>query len=77
MILIPAIDLMDGQCVRLFQGGFNTVTYYDFSPTDLANKYEKMGFSKLHIVDLDGIIFSLTSDLIIVYCSNINSTIFI
>ncbi len=54
MNLIPAIDLMGGQCVRLFQGGFNAVTYYDFSPTDLANKYEEMGFSKLHIVDLDG-----------------------
>ena len=54
MNLIPAIDLMDGQCVRLFQGGFSTVTYYDFNPTDLANKYEEMGFSKLHIVDLDG-----------------------
>ena len=55
MNLIPAIDLMDGKCVRLFQGGFNTVTYYDFNPTDLANKYEEMGFSKLHILILMGV----------------------
>ena len=54
MRVIPAIDLKDGKCVRLFQGDFNQCTEYDDDPPALAAKYQEMGFTELHIVDLDG-----------------------
>jgi phosphoribosylformimino-5-aminoimidazole carboxamide ribotide isomerase len=54
MIIIPAIDLMDGQCVRLEQGDFNTKTVYSSDPVQTALQFEKTGFTHLHMVDLDG-----------------------
>ena len=54
MKLIPAIDLIDGRCVRLHQGKFNEVTYYEPRPVELAKQYQATGFTNLHIVDLDG-----------------------
>lgn len=54
MNVIPAIDLIEGRCVRLFQGRFNEQTVYDKDPAALAREYEAMGFRNLHIVDLDG-----------------------
>ena len=54
MIIIPAIDLRDGQCVRLYQGDFEQQTNYPQEPVELAQEYESMGFDSLHIVDLDG-----------------------
>jgi len=52
--IIPAIDLRDGQCVRLFQGDFERQTHYAHEPVELARQYEAMEFDTLHIVDLDG-----------------------
>ncbi len=54
MNIIPAIDLRDGQCVRLYQGDFEQQTNYPQEPVELAQQYESMGFKSLHIVDLDG-----------------------
>ena len=54
MQLIPAIDLLNGQCVRLFQGDFNDITYYDKDPVSLAKYYESLGLSRIHLGDLDG-----------------------
>lgn len=54
MNIIPAIDLKDGACVRLFQGDFNQVTEYSNNPTDVARLFSSYGFDYLHIVDLDG-----------------------
>ncbi len=54
MNVIPAIDLRQGQCVRLFQGDFDRQTNYSDDPVSLAGSYENMGFSDVHIVDLDG-----------------------
>ena len=54
MKLIPAIDLLDGRCVRLLKGDFGKVTFYDSKPLDLVKNYESMGFKNIHIVDLDG-----------------------
>jgi len=54
MNIIPAIDLRDGQCVRLYQGDFDRQTHYAKDPIALAREYEKMGFDSLHLVDLDG-----------------------
>lgn len=54
MIVIPAIDLKDGQCVRLFQGKKNAVTRYSDNPAGTAKRWESCGAELLHIVDLDG-----------------------
>lgn len=54
MNLIPAIDLIQGQCVRLYKGRFAEQTIYDKDPVSLAREYEAMGFRNLHVVDLDG-----------------------
>jgi len=54
MILFPAIDLKDGECVRLIQGDFNSSKTYNSSPLDQAKIFEGMGAEWLHCVDLDG-----------------------
>jgi phosphoribosylformimino-5-aminoimidazole carboxamide ribotide isomerase len=54
MILYPAIDLKSGQCVRLFKGDMNAATIYHDAPAEQALAFEKMGFTHLHLVDLDG-----------------------
>lgn len=52
--VIPAIDLMDSCAVRLTRGAFDTKKIYSDCPADLAKEFYDMGFSHLHIVDLDG-----------------------
>ena len=54
MLIIPAIDLHQGRCVRLRQGQFEDVSIYDYSPVSLAQHYALQGAAHLHIVDLDG-----------------------
>ena len=54
MELIPAIDLKDGSCVRLFQGRFDAVTEYAADPVSLALRYAALGARWIHCVDLDG-----------------------
>lgn len=54
MEIIPAIDLLGGRCVRLYQGDFNQVTEYDRDPEDVALAYRGAGVTRLHLVDLDG-----------------------
>lgn len=54
MKLYPAIDLKDGNCVRLLQGDYKEVTIYGNSPAEMAKKWESLGATYLHIVDLDG-----------------------
>jgi phosphoribosylformimino-5-aminoimidazole carboxamide ribotide isomerase len=54
MLLIPAIDLRDGRCVRLFQGDFGAETRYAYEPHELLLRYRAVGASWLHVVDLDG-----------------------
>ena len=54
MEIIPAIDLQDGRCVRLFQGDFSRQTEYSNDPVAVAQKFEVFGFGSLHVVDLDG-----------------------
>ena len=53
-MIIPAIDLINGQCVRLTQGRYDQQTDYLVSPVLMAQLYEKMGYKWLHIIDLDG-----------------------
>lgn len=52
--LYPAIDLKAGQCVRLIQGDMDQATVFSKSPAEQAKAFEDMGFSYLHMVDLDG-----------------------
>jgi phosphoribosylformimino-5-aminoimidazole carboxamide ribotide isomerase len=54
MILYPAIDLKDGQCVRLLQGEMDKVTVFNASPADQAMRFAKDGFAWVHVVDLNG-----------------------
>ena len=54
MNIIPAIDIMDGKCVRLSQGDFNSKTIYHEDPLLVARKFEDAGLRRLHLVDLDG-----------------------
>ena len=52
--LIPAIDLIEGRCVRLSQGDYNRQVVYDASPVDMMRRYADCGVSRVHVVDLDG-----------------------
>lgn len=54
MIIFPAIDILDGQCVRLIQGDYNREKVYSNSPVDMAKQWEKKGAEYIHIVDLNG-----------------------
>ena len=54
MIIIPAIDLKDGRCVRLAQGDFKRVTVYSDDPVGVAKKWQESGAERIHVVDLDG-----------------------
>ena len=53
-IPIPAIDIIDGRCVRLTRGDYDTQKVYDADPVELARRVEGLGFVRLHLVDLDG-----------------------
>jgi phosphoribosylformimino-5-aminoimidazole carboxamide ribotide isomerase len=54
MEIIPAIDLKDGRCVRLYQGDFAQATVYSDDPVATARQWEEQGATRLHVVDLDG-----------------------
>ncbi len=52
--LIPAIDIIDGRCVRLTKGNYDCKTVYDAQPVEMARRFEALGFTRLHVVGLDG-----------------------
>ncbi len=54
MIILPAIDLQDGRCVRLYQGDYRQATVYSDDPVTIARRWEELGARWLHLVDLDG-----------------------
>lgn len=54
MIIIPAVDIKDGKCVRLFQGRMNTETVFSDDPTAMAKRWENEGAEIIHVIDLDG-----------------------
>ena len=54
MLLIPAIDLLEGKVVRLFKGEFSQPTYYPFTPLEVLKMWEEWGFRRIHVVDLEG-----------------------
>ncbi len=52
--LIPAIDIIEGKCVRLTQGDYTRKKVYNEDPIAQAQEFEQLGFKRLHLVDLDG-----------------------
>lgn len=52
--IIPAIDIIDGKCVRLSRGEFDTQKVYERNPLEVAKRFEDYGIRRLHLVDLDG-----------------------
>lgn len=54
MEIIPAIDIIDGKCVRLTQGDYTQKTIYNENPLEVAKSFEAAGLKRLHLVDLDG-----------------------
>ena len=54
MEVIPAIDILDGKCVRLFQGDYDKETVFSDYPIDIAKRWESYGAQRLHLIDLDG-----------------------
>lgn len=52
--LIPAIDIIDGKCVRLTKGDYDQKKVYNEDPVAVAREFERLGFKRLHVVDLDG-----------------------
>ncbi|MEK7840496.1 MAG: 1-(5-phosphoribosyl)-5-[(5-phosphoribosylamino)methylideneamino] imidazole-4-carboxamide isomerase, partial [Pseudomonadota bacterium] len=59
MIVIPAIDIKDGKCVRLRQGKMDDVTVFSDDPLEMAGRWVKAGARRLHLVDLNGAIQGL------------------
>ena len=54
MEIIPAIDIIDGKCVRLFQGDYEKVSHYPYTPVEIAARWKDMGAKWIHLIDLDG-----------------------
>ena len=54
MLVIPAIDIKDGKCVRLYQGDYSKVTVFSEDPVEMARHWQNLGAPLLHVVDLDG-----------------------
>ena len=74
MIIIPAVDIKDGKCVRLAQGKFDRVTQYADNPLDMALLWARKGAELIHIVDLDGSVAGRprNADIILNIVENIN-----
>ena len=73
MIIIPAIDIKDGKCVRLAQGKFDRVTTYGDNPVEMALNWMEKGAELIHIVDLDGSVAGMrrNSDIILNIAKNV------
>ncbi|MFN5797173.1 MAG: HisA/HisF-related TIM barrel protein, partial [Planctomyces sp.] len=54
MQLLPAIDLLEGRCVRLRQGNYEDSTVFSDDPVEMARRWQQEGAERLHLVDLDG-----------------------
>jgi len=74
LIIIPAIDIKGGKCVRLAQGDFGRVTVYAENPVDMALAWEQEGAELIHIVDLDGSVAGLprNAEKILEICKKVN-----
>ncbi len=75
--IIPAIDVIEGKCVRLTQGDFSRKKIYSANPLETAIEFEQKGVKRLHVVDLDGAKFGTVTNLKVLeeIASNTNLTI--
>jgi len=64
--VIPAIDILDGKCVRLKQGQYDAETVYSKNPVDIAKKWEAEGAKRIHVVDLDGARTGLPANIMVI-----------
>ena len=72
MIVIPAIDLHGGRCVRLFRGDPTAETVYDADPVEVAKRFEADGARRLHVVDLDAALGTgSNAEVILAICRNV------
>ena len=74
MRIYPAIDIKDGQCVRLYKGRFDDMTVYGSDPAEMAKKWEAQGGEYIHVVDLDGALkgHGVNADVIKKICESVN-----
>lgn len=74
MRIYPAIDIKDGNCVRLLQGRFSEVTVYGDNPAQMAKKWESLGGEFIHVVDLDGALkgHGVNAEVIKEICKSVN-----
>lgn len=74
MFVIPAIDIINGKCVRLVQGNFSDLTVYSDNPVEVAKNFEKQGAVFLHVVDLDGarLGYPVNSETILAIAKSVN-----
>ena len=63
MIIFPAIDLKNGQCVRLFKGDMDMVTVFNHEPAVQVLEFQNQGFKYLHLVDLDGAVAGVSANI--------------
>lgn len=75
MEVIPAIDIKNGKCVRLYQGDYALETVYSDNPVEMAIKWQSLGATRLHIIDLDGADLGVPRNIEIITC--INDTVWI
>lgn len=77
MVIIPAIDIKDGKCVRLAQGDFDRVTLYADNPVEMALTWTQKGAELIHVVDLDGSLAGLprNAEIILNIVKKINSPV--
>lgn len=66
MYVIPAIDIRDGKCVRLYQGDYDQMTVFSTDPVSVARAWQEQGAVMLHVVDLDGAATGMTGNLHVV-----------
>lgn len=73
MLLIPAIDIKQGRCVRLYQGKYDKETVYATDPVAVARDFEARGAKRLHVVDLDGAVIDSSRNFTIIknICKNV------
>ena len=74
MRIYPAIDIKDGQCVRLYKGRFDNMTVYGSDPAEMAKKWEAQGGEYIHVVDLDGALkgHGVNAEVIKKICESVN-----
>ncbi|MHC1704727.1 MAG: HisA/HisF-related TIM barrel protein [Tenuifilaceae bacterium] len=77
MLIIPAIDIIDGKCVRLQKGDYSLISRYENSPLEQAKYFEEMGYKNLHLVDLDGALLGKPMNLNVLNDISLNTNLLV